>query len=72
MEWLHSTRAHQIAAGAIAGLVTAIEADLDAFRAWQSWHDAAVYDWRTASFRWAKGIVIGALSGLGLGAALGF
>jgi hypothetical protein len=72
MDWLHSTRGHQAIAGALAGLVTAVEQDIDHFRAWKTWSDVAVYDWRTASFRWCKGLVIGALSGLGLGAAFGF
>ena len=68
---MDNTHLHQAIAGALTGLVTAIEADFAAFRAWQSWHDAAIYDWRTATFRWCKGVVIGALSGLGLGAVLG-
>ncbi|HWB15986.1 MAG TPA: hypothetical protein VG538_06215 [Vicinamibacterales bacterium] len=71
MDWLHSTRAHQAMAGALAGFVTAIEADIDAFRAWKAWHDLVVYDWRTATFRWCKGIVLGALTGVGLGATFG-
>jgi hypothetical protein len=71
MNWLHSARAHQVLAGAITGLLTAAEADFDAFRRWQSWGDAAAYDWKRATFRWCKGLVIGAASGLGLGAVFG-
>ncbi len=53
--------------GAVAGLLAAAAVDFRAFKAWQSFHDAAVYDWKTAGWRWFQGAVVGAVSAAGLG-----
>ena len=53
--------------GAFAGLVSAAATDLHAFRVWKSFNDARTYDWGTALFRWMQGIIIGALTAIGLG-----
>ena len=57
--------------GAITGLVTAAAVDVHAFRSWQSFHDAAVYSWSTAIFRWCQGAICGAIAAAGLGVVLG-
>lgn len=51
--------------GALKGWALAFAFDLGNFRGWQKWDDFATYDWKVASFRWAKGAVLGALAGLG-------
>jgi hypothetical protein len=55
-----------VRAGA-AGAAAAGVIDFAAFRQFKSWHDLAVYDWGTASFRWVMGFASGALASLGLG-----
>lgn len=56
--------------GLLAGLVTAIKADHEAFRQWNSWHDVERFDWSLASFRYARGAALGALMGAGIGNVL--
>jgi hypothetical protein len=63
-EWI----ANPLVQGTITGLVSAAMVDYAAFRSWKSWHDAAVYGWGTAAFRWFQGAVGGLLTALGLGA----
>lgn len=53
---------------ALAGALSAAAVDFRAFKAWQSFHDAATYDWQTAAWRWAQGAIVGALSAVGVGA----
>lgn len=60
---LHSSVAH----GAITGLVTAAAADYAVFRQWKNWEDARTYNWGVASFRWVQGLIVGAMTGAGLG-----
>ena len=60
--------AHPVTRGAIAGILTAAAVDIQAFRAFKSWEEAATYGWGIAAFRWFQGAVIGALAALGLGA----
>lgn len=61
----------RILVGAVGGALASAEADYAAFRTWQTWHDVAVYDWRTATFRWFKGAIIGAVTVAGAGVMLG-
>jgi hypothetical protein len=61
---------HPVAAGAFSGFVGAVLIDLAAFKRWQRWQDACVYDWSVATMRWTQGLVGGALGALGLGAIL--
>jgi hypothetical protein len=56
--------------GLLAGLVTAIKADHEAFKQWNSWHDVESFDWNLASFRYARGAALGALTGAGIGSLL--
>ena len=63
---LHSAAAR----GAITGLVSAAAVDLHAFLKFNSWKDVAAYNWSTASFRWAIGLVSGVLTGAGYGALI--
>jgi hypothetical protein len=58
---------HKAVNGAIAGLFAAVVVDVHAFMRWQRWQEAIAYDWRTAALRWTQGVVVGALTGLGLG-----
>jgi hypothetical protein len=60
-----------IVQGAIQGVLAAAVVDFSAFRKWQSFHDAATYDWGTAAWRWFQGAVVGAAAAAGLGAAFG-
>lgn len=53
--------------GALTGLMSAAAIDFRAFQSWKSFHEAAIYDWQTAGWRWLQGAVVGAMSGLGLG-----
>lgn len=52
--------------GMLTGLLAAATVDLAAFRRWKRWEDAARYSWRTASFRWVQGMVVGGLTALGI------
>lgn len=70
LHFAHNLAATQTGRGALAGLAAAAWADVVAFRAWKSWNDAATYQWGTASFRWAQGFVLGAMSSLGLDVVL--
>lgn len=61
--------------GAGGGIAVAAKADREAFKTWQSFHDAAVYRWDLATWRWFQGAVLGAttalsttLAGYGIGA----
>lgn len=67
MAQLQSWIALPVVKGALAGWASAALVDLAAFRSWKSFHDAAVYDWQTAAWRWFQGAVVGALSSAGLG-----
>jgi len=67
-EHLQPYLVHPLARSVLAGVIAAAAIDIAAFRAWKSWDDATRYDWRTASFRWVQGAVIGLLAGLGLAA----
>ncbi len=60
-----------IVKGAISGTLAAASVDINAFRQWKSFDDAAAYDWKKAAFRWVQGAIVGALSAAGLGAAFG-
>jgi hypothetical protein len=62
---------NHIVQGAINGVMAAAVIDLQAFRNWKSFNDAAEYQWGTAAFRWFQGAVVGALTAAGLGAAFG-
>lgn len=53
---------------AITGFVSAAAVDFAAFRSWKNFDEAVQYDWKTAAFRWFQGVVVGVLTGLGLGA----
>lgn len=57
-----------VVAGAIAGFLTATAVDIQAFRAFETFGEFKAYNWSTAAFRAVQGIVIGALSVLGIGA----
>ncbi len=59
------------AVGALGGLLVAIRADSESFRAWKCWADVGHFDWSIASFRYIKGAVIGALTFAGFGAMVG-
>lgn len=54
--------------GAVSGMVAAAGVDIHAFMQWKNWHDAATYDWGTATFRWAAGAILGAATAAGYGA----
>lgn len=54
-----------VAIGLVAGLLAAARIDYEAFKSWQSFHDVATYDWKTASWRWLRGAIVGAVAGLG-------
>jgi len=60
---------HPVVKGALAGFVTAALVDFAAFRSWDDFGDVKTYNWNTALFRWVQGIVVGALTALGIGAA---
>ena len=49
----------------IAGITTAIAVDIQAFRDFKDWHDAANYSWKKVSFCILQGAIIGALSSIG-------
>ncbi|MCR4300865.1 MAG: hypothetical protein NUV51_04580 [Sulfuricaulis sp.] len=67
MEMFHAFIASPLTKAAVAGLIASALLDFQAFRAWKSWHDFAVYQWGTALFRWFQGAVIGlVVGGLGL------
>lgn len=53
--------------GALTGLLAAAATDLHAFRSWQSFHDAASYNWDVAAWRWLQGAVLGTAGAAGLG-----
>jgi hypothetical protein len=67
MTWLHKP----IVLGALVGALAAARVDYSAFKAWRSFHEFAVYDWRTALFRWVQGAVVGAVTASGFDAWLG-
>lgn len=53
--------------GVVSGFLAAAAVDYHAFREWKDFNDVATYGWSKAAFRWVQGIVIGGLTGLGLG-----
>lgn len=57
--------------GAFGGFVAAAKTDYAAFRAWKSFNDASKYAWNLAIWRWFQGIVVGAVTGGGLGKLFG-
>ena len=57
---------HPIVQGAVQGFMAAAVVDVLAFRKWQRWEDAVVYDWRVASWRWVQGTITGALVAFGV------
>jgi hypothetical protein len=57
--------------GAVSGFLSAAVVDFHAMSKFNGWTDFAAYNWSVATFRWAMGIVTGALSGMGLGAMVG-
>ena len=61
---------NQLVRGAASGIVTAAIVDIGAFRGWKTWHDAATYDYKLASWRWFQGAVLGALTALGWGSVI--
>jgi hypothetical protein len=63
---IQAVLAYPAVRGALAGLISAALVDFGAFRSWKNFHDAYVYDWKTAAFRWCQGAVIGAVTGSGL------
>lgn len=65
--FLHSPTVIGALTGALNGAVAGAAIDRDAFAHWHSWHDAAIYDWGTATFRWFQGAVAGAATGAGIG-----
>lgn len=56
--------------GLLSGLLAAIKADHEAFKQWQSWSDVARFNWSVASYRYARGAMLGALTGAGIGSVL--
>ncbi len=68
IEFLHHPIVIAMLKGAGSGAVSAAWIDLLAFKSWKCWHDAAVYDWSTASWRWFQGAVVGALTAAGFAA----
>jgi hypothetical protein len=66
MEWVWWIAQSSGFQGMVSGTITAAIVDVGAFRGWKSWDDAVTYNWSLASFRWAQGAIIGALSGLGM------
>lgn len=66
MEAIQAFIAHPYTSAAIAGAAAALVVDVAAFKNWKTWHDAATYNWGTASFRWFQGAGIGFLSALGI------
>lgn len=63
--------AHPVGQAILVGAAGAAAADYAAFRNWKRWHDAVLYDWTTATFRWFQGALTGLVTGLGLNAWLG-
>ena len=70
IETIHAFFQTPIGVGIVGGVLTAARVDYAAFQAWRSWDDLHAYSWGLASFRWAQGAVIGALTALGLAAVL--
>ena len=58
-----------IVRGALSGLTAAALVDFAAFSSWASVHDAMVYNWSLAMWRWFQGAVIGAVTAAGVGLA---
>ena len=61
---------NKIISGALAGLVSAVAVDLDAFKKWQSVREFQKFNWKLAAFRWLKGALAGALAAAGIGVQL--
>lgn len=66
LAFIHTVLAQKLLAGALSGWLAAAVVDVHAFQQWKSFHDAAVYDWGTATFRWVQGAVAGAIMAGGL------
>lgn len=62
---LFSLLHNPVAIGIAVGVLSAAKVDYAAFKSWQCFHDAAVYNWRLASFRWLQGAIVGAVTGFG-------
>jgi hypothetical protein len=56
--FLHSPLSHH----ALTGFVVAFYTD---FQGWKDWGDVE-FNWKTASFRWIKGTIIGLIVGTGI------
>lgn len=65
LDWLQHS---PIVKGALSGFVSAAAVDLHAMFKFTGWKDFSQYNWSTATFRWAIGLVTGALTAAGLGA----
>ena len=48
---------NKIISGALAGLVSAVAVDLDAFKKWLSVKEFQTFNWKLAALRWLKGAV---------------
>lgn len=71
MEWLiHQAWFQGSAIGFVTGVFGAMRVDYMAFKSWKSWHEAAIYDWRTASWRWLQGAVTSAVGGAPVGSLI--
>ena len=63
---MQTVLAYPAVRGALAGLISAALVDFAAFRSWKNFHDAAEYDWSTASWRWCQGAIVGAVTSSGI------
>lgn len=60
---------HPLTYAVIASVVTAIDADIQAFKAFQTFEDAAKYRWSVFAFRVCRGAVLGLLGYFGVSIA---
>ena len=66
-EWLQDPTVRSV----VTGVVVAAAVDVQAFRSWKSWDDAASYGWGVAGWRWLLGGLVGYLTAfLGLPAGM--
>jgi hypothetical protein len=65
MTWWQIVVHHPATIGALGGLLAAARQDRESFSAFKRWGDLKAFDWRLASFRYAKGLLTGALTGFG-------
>lgn len=59
---------HPVVTGALAGFLAATAVDVQAFRSFKSFDEFKRYSWTLAAFRAVQGLIIGALSAVGVGA----